>query len=505
MKRTIAICTLLLATLSLGARPRYITYEKYGAKGDGVTDDLPAIVAAHAAANEKGLPVRADSRKTYYIGGKDITAIIKTDTDFGKARFIIDDTVLENIKTPVFKVVAEKEPFSLSGVKPLRKGQKNLGIKLPCRCLVEIQDKSKMDFIRKGRNLNNGSVRRDLLLVDPDGTIEEQSLPIWDFKSVSSAKAYPVDTKPLTVKGGIFTTIANQKDSQYGYHSRGITVSRSNVLVEGVTHYVTGELDHGAPYIGFITVSHAADVTVKDCLMTGHKTYTTIGRAGLPVEMGTYDLHANSSVSIHWINCTQTNTIDDRTWWGTFTSNFCKDLRMTGCVLSRFDAHQGVSNVTLKDCTFGHMSARAVGFGTFLIENCTMRSSCLIGLRSDYGSSWDGDIIIRNCTLKPTKDMDNLSIINGGNDGSHDFGYTCRLPYKLEIDGLVIDDSAITSKRYAGPSVFSSFGRKADSEEISPFGTDCEVVLKNVSVASGKPLVAAPNPEAFPGLNVTRR
>ena len=39
--------------------PEYLTYEKFGAKGDGVTDDFPAIIATHEAANEQGLPVKA--------------------------------------------------------------------------------------------------------------------------------------------------------------------------------------------------------------------------------------------------------------------------------------------------------------------------------------------------------------------------------------------------------------------------------------------------------------
>ena len=38
-----------------------VTYEQFGAKGDGTTDDLPAIVAAHKAANARGLPVKARS------------------------------------------------------------------------------------------------------------------------------------------------------------------------------------------------------------------------------------------------------------------------------------------------------------------------------------------------------------------------------------------------------------------------------------------------------------
>ncbi|MCC6169919.1 MAG: hypothetical protein IT329_22060, partial [Caldilineaceae bacterium] len=37
---------------------QYVTYEEFGAIGDGVTDDLPAICAAHAYANAQHLPVK---------------------------------------------------------------------------------------------------------------------------------------------------------------------------------------------------------------------------------------------------------------------------------------------------------------------------------------------------------------------------------------------------------------------------------------------------------------
>ena len=94
MKKITLILALASTIISIQAKPKYITYEKYGAKGDGVTDDMPAIVAAHAAANEKGLPVKAKDGKTYYIGKGPLTAEIRTDTDFGKASFIIDDVMV---------------------------------------------------------------------------------------------------------------------------------------------------------------------------------------------------------------------------------------------------------------------------------------------------------------------------------------------------------------------------------------------------------------------------
>ena len=66
----------------------YIRYSDLGAKGDGKTDDSDAIDATHNLANQHGLPVKADENATYYIGGKNRTATLRTDTDVGSAAFI---------------------------------------------------------------------------------------------------------------------------------------------------------------------------------------------------------------------------------------------------------------------------------------------------------------------------------------------------------------------------------------------------------------------------------
>lgn len=504
MKKIALLIAFSVLVFSIQAKPRFITYEKYGAKGDGVTDDMPAIVAAHAAANAKGLPVKATAGKTYYISNAPLTAEIRTDTDFGNASFIIDDVGVEEIRTPVFKVCADKEAFDVKGVQTLYRGQTNLGVGLPCRCLVEVINNDHKVFIRKGLNQNAGTAQKEVLLVSEDGSIDPSTPVVFDYDKITSIKAIPADEKPVTIKGGTFTTIANQFESVYKYHSRGITVERSGTRLEGITHLVTGEGDHGAPYRGFIYLNHVADVVVSDCLMTGHKTYVTAaGAAGLPVSMGTYDLEAHSCAHVFWKNCRQTNDVDDKTYWGTFTSNFCKDMQLEGCVLSRFDAHQSATNVTLRNCVFGHQSVQVVGYGTLLLENCEIHRERMINLRRDYGSTWEGDVIIRNCTLRPCSPKNDISILYGSNDGSHDFGYPCQLPSSITIEGLLIDDSeAAEFEAYAGPSVFNSFGRTAGHAEPFPFGTKCKITLKGISVVSGKPLVLAPNPDAFPGFFV---
>ncbi len=224
---------------------------------------------------------------------------------------------------------------------------------------------------------------------------------IWDFDQITSISALPIDAKPLTIKGGHFTTIANKAESKYTYYNRNIAIKRSNVFVEGLEHRITGEGEQGAPYGGFLNIQECAYVTVRNTILTGHKTYSTIGAAGKPVSMGTYDISANRALNVSFINCSQTNDINDRTYWGILGSNYCKNMLYDSCVFSRFDAHMGVANATIRNSTLGHMGINAIGSGTLKVENSTIRGNTLVNLRSDYGSTWQGDFIIRNCVFVP--------------------------------------------------------------------------------------------------------
>ena len=490
-----------MVALSLPAQT--ITYEQFGAVGDGVTDDMPAIIAAHDAANEQGLPVRARSGSTYYIAAKARTAIIKTDTDWTGAHFIIEDVEMEgDVHKPVFDVRSYGEPFEVEGLSTLRKGQKKIGIKLPCEALVRVENNDKKIYIRKGLNQNEGTGQKEILLVSRSGRIASNSPVLWDYDKVTSAVAVPVDSKRLVIRGGTFTTVANQQPSTYNYHGRGIVVHRSNVLLEGITHLVTGELDHGAPYSGFIDVQFATGVELRDCTLTAHKTYTTIGSAGKPVQMGSYDLVANSCIGIKWVRCTQTTDIDDRDYWGLFASNFCKDLQMDGCRISRFDAHMGVYGVTLRGCTFGHMGVRFVGAGRARLVDCEVRHRSLIDLRSDYGSSWEGEIIGLRCTLVASAHSKEVTLVRGINNEDHDFGYVCHMPSKVTFKSLLIDDSHIENASYRQPYVFATFDRKADAPGPYPMVCEGSVVLRGVRVLSGRDISVSFDPALYKGYSV---
>lgn len=482
-----------------------VCYSDFGAKGDGKTDDIDAIAVTHAFANLEGLPVKANKDASYYISGKKRTVNIQTDTDFGTAAFIIDDTDVKDLSAPVFLVSSSLQPFKLEAISSLKKNQEKINMSLPRTSIITVNNSNVKQYIRFGKNQNNGKPQTDIFIVDKNGTVDSNAPIIWDFDQITDITALPVDDKKLTIKGGRFTTIANRAESKYTYYQRNISIKRSNVLVDGLEHRITGEQEQGAPYAGFLFINNCAYVTVQNTILTGHKTYQTIGAAGEPVSMGTYDIGVNRALNVSFLNCKQTNDINDTKYWGIIASNFSKNLVYDNCTFSRFDAHMGVANATIRNSTLGHQGINAIGSGTFIIENSTIYSRNLINLRSDYGSTWQGDFIIRNCVFVPSDDKKNSpSIIGGSYSGEHDFGYTCYLPERISIENLKIEDANLP-ENYKGLAIFNDFNPKMKDDlyvEKFPFIITKEVILKNVTTSSGKTIRLSDNLYMFRNVTI---
>lgn len=480
----------------------FVTYEEFGATGDGVTDDLPAICAAHEHANAHGLPVRSKPGVTYHLGRSALTARIATDTDWNTSRFTIDDTEVDDHKATLFEVFSLLEPEEVR-IESLRRDQLRMDTRPRHDCHVLVESESRRLFIRRGLNQNNGVPQRDSFILRRDGSVEG---PIdWNYDTITRIEARPIDEKPLVLRGGIFTTFANRMVQEIGYNywGRNIVITRSNTEVNGLTHYVVGETAVGHPYRGFIEARQSANITLRDCFATGHKIYSTIGAANKPVNMGSYDLHANDVVNLQVIGC-RMNHILDRSRWGVIASNFCKNILLEDCTLSRMDAHMGVSGTyTIRRCTLGHMGLNAIGRGLLTVEDSTLYGNALVSLRSDYGSTWEGDLIIRNSRWIPAcGDTHWPHMINANNDGMHDFGYPCYMPQAITVDGLFVDDSN-HPEGYQGMFFFTDpDGAQTDGAALPPteqrpfpYAPCRKLTVYNFTTASGKKPRLSPNPE----------
>ena len=413
-----------------------LTYSSYGAVGDGVTDDFLAIKAAHTYANANGITVYADPGKVYYLGQHNDTITVKTNTVWDGATFIIDDRTIAPTSQErgrnVFYVAPDAQSYNVRISGGLRAGQENVGITFNTPVLLYIANSGVKQYIRYGANANSGTDQQELILVDEYGNVDPSTPIMWNYDVITSAIAYPVGDAPISITGGTFITRANAAPREYTYYARNISVKRSNVTFSGLTHRITDEGDTGAPYNGFLNISYCNNVLVENTVFTGHKVYKL--SSDVNNSMGTYDIALASANAITFKNCTQTNSITDTAYWGVMGSNFCKNLTYDGCIFSRFDAHQGTYNATIINSEIGHQKLSVIGQGTLYIENTVFHSDTVVALRTDYGSTWQGEIIFKNITINNT----GTPILVNAGWNNHYFGYTCYLPTRIIIDGVTL-------------------------------------------------------------------
>ena len=521
-----------------------LTYECFGAKGNGSTDDFNAIKNAHNFANkeytEKGifLTVYGTAGATYKItSGAKTGILVATDVNWQGANFIIDDNpnvVLANdiYKEPIFRVttpmhvdtnlsvielkkykdinkcLVTKENTSencevnsniintnaWSSLSSLSKNSTNINnfvnnLKTDINSIVSDSTKankalkylnasniwaisitsSHINYVRRGNNPNNGNLQTEVILVNTNngnimGDIE------WNYDEMVQIRVWPIPEKQVLLQNAEFTTWTNNKaiDSSGNnspYTQRGIYVAfTGNVKIKNVKHYLdeskyssnpgNQSQPKGNAYYGFIKIYNAAYIDLDSVRLTPH----TYAKNSSGTSLGTYDLtfdYANnlffnkieyacnklkSDGTIDYTTCYgETMIASDK--WGTVGSNGSKNVFFDSAKINRIDAHRGVHNLSVTNSTLGDKGFTLTGSGYFYGYNLRMdRSANIIELRQDYGSTWNGTMILDKITYIISDDVSYPTIIRSNNDNTHYFGYQTYFP-ALYIRNVEINDT----------------------------------------------------------------
>ena len=524
-----------------------VTYEDFGAVGDGVTDDSDAIRAAHEAANACGLPVLGRSDATYYIGPITKTIRIQTDTDWNGAHFIFDDhkirwddSTLRGVN--VFTVAADEgsKKITVPDGFSLTKGQNNVGLTFDGPCMLKIVNSNEKIYIRYGANANNGADKYELVLVDANGNVDPTTPIQYDYTTVTSLTAYCVTDTPIFVGNGSITTVApNPKEydpdyeNNYCYYKRGIVVNRSNTTLYNINHSIIGEdmsilidrdgdgiiekwgddKSYGVPYSGFFTFSGCNNATMTDCIVQGHQAYNFWQDGGLTRnEMGSYDISASDCINLSLLNLVQYEneetgeTITNRFMYhGVMGTNFCRNIVMDNCYLDRFDAHQGLHNARITNSTLG-FGILVIGGGELYIENVYRVANgspenpnaegSFISLRTDYNSVFDGDLIIKNCRMGST-----ITSVVSGTWRSFYNGLPNYMFRSVTIEGLTVETSNRTVYVYN----ISKAVKSSVNDSVNPLCLPESITVSGVVNASGSSvsMKASKSTDAFSTVAVT--
>ncbi len=433
--------TIVLPHIDEETGVKYVTYEDFGAKSDEDYDNYESFKLTHDYANKYGYEVRAmqDSYHIYKL--EELQPIlIQTSTDWGKAEIFIHDEDIKNLETKkysIFYINYNEAIVTINDKEILEQIQLNR----QTTNIPELQgygnrlciayNENKRQFVRDGADANDGNVQQDVFRIDNNGNILNDIQ--WDFDEITSIKMLPIPEETITIKNANFITVLSEDGLEYEneYFQRNIRCYRSNVIIDNINHSVSNKDIVGGAYYGFIRISTACEVKITNCELYSHK-YKSYS---------TYDLllEYNTNVLIKGV---VSNDIYDNNRWGITGMNYTKDITYENCVLNRIDAHCGVHNLNIYNCEVGIKGIILVGSGELNIKNTSAVSDMgFIILRSDYGSTWNGNINIENCTYNPTmaETIVAFGIYYEQNTDVHDFGYDLCLP-NININGIKINE-----------------------------------------------------------------
>ena len=464
---------------------RNIYYEDFGAKGNGTTDDFEAIKKCHEYANQYGHTVNGNPTSTYRIGKNDAgtSAIIKTDVNWNGCTFIFDDRDIQqpikasessdgqSIKAdkgyniPIFSVESDKKMVTLEGsnirISTLEAGAENVGFAVGYKALIVVYNSNVKHYIRYGANADAGQPQHEIILIDENGNVDPSTPVQWDYSAITKIELYRADDTPITISGGEYneelgidnrahiTTRYNQGRSLYTYFERNITITRSNVVIENVTHEITDykpeeEGGSGPPYHGLVRVTYCNDVLVQGFEFVKPPSYFLEGSNGTN-NMGSYDLTGEGVNKLVYRNCTQSNFFkEDGSLYaaGPMGTNFCKNIEFDNVMIGRFDAHCGVYNVTIKDSTVNKLNFIGAGEATVINTVVYVDGSNhdVVNMRDDYGSTWTGNITFNGVELRHSEDAKptNPFAIFRVTWFNHNFGYTVHYADKITLTDVSI-------------------------------------------------------------------
>ena len=498
----------------------YVTYEDFGAVGDGKNEDFGAIYKAHEYANAHGLTVKGTAGKTYYIrdtklGTDEVHVVkIKTNVDWCGAHFIIDDTEVSPKKDCPYRDMAAKFLFSiepddehkvyriddsefLSKITAQGFNQKtkkiNLGIEWDGPVMIVPYNSAHGVFRRRGMTQFMGEPMHELIIVDKDGNVSEETPIMFSYAHIDYMDVYKLDPKSaITVENGVFTTlesrvsqIVTKEDGTLDYVYcdyvfRGMEITRSYTTVQNIEHIVTGGFTllerasglEGAMYGGFFTANNANRITIKNCIIPGrtspgpnggHSSYgfnaNCVNKIVLDgcfqpnfwvtVDPETYELKdataydenaigravKTSKDAIAAMGTVSINGVERRLCWGLGGTNYCKNMEYINSTVTRFDAHAGLYNGKIVNCNVSGMEL--TGYGDMTVEKCNwyqyQATYPMLHLRSDYGFHWNGDILIKD-TNAYMLNPDMLTLVNHRFENWY-FGYITTLP-NVTVDNL---------------------------------------------------------------------
>lgn len=420
----------------------FVNYKMFGAKGDSLSDDAPAIAATHLYANRKDIPVINRSGKFWMKTFQ--TVSIQTDVDWGTSVFYIDERG-NSARSARFNVMSRNRPLP---VKLSKTAKEELLKKLKPGVLVidelahfknhliSIADANDRIGFRSGERFNGQSwAREELFLVEEQGRILGDIA--WQFSNYTELIATPVDQNYLVIEGGLFYLSGeNPSTNDRKYFKCGFSITRCKTIIRNQwVGLMPGAKDTSTlnPRSGFYSFSRTYDVQLENVRLIPFE--QDRGDNSKNVSSGTYGITMNRVLKSLFKNVVAEG---NKAHWGVFGSNINKDFVVENCKLNRVDVHFHCWNLRISNSQIGLKGITVTGGGKLVIDNSSCAGRNFINFRKDFGAKWDGDIIITNSVFNISSADKTLYAFNfSPSDVS--YGYPIGPARNILINNFTVD------------------------------------------------------------------
>jgi hypothetical protein len=389
-----------------------VNYDQFGADRTATTDSFMAMYNCHQFANTHKLTVRQNSGRFYPAAQVNEPKSISVKTNWDMAGATIElkqgSTYLGSDYIYLFEVESYTTPYTLTQAEldhmnaswptdfakghirlrnPLFESYKGAGVKLI----------GSADILRSGGQElvkgEFGQLGKHGMLLSP--------LTKDYTDGVVSCTLYPQDETRLIINSPHW--FLNGVEDVRAFIIRG----RHNVTVKDA---VVSEIDPQPA----ATLNRTFFAAVNSYDIEWNNIQGEAWTQTNPPE-GMYLFGGNFGYNWRYINCTSTHG------WGAVGLNYINRITFSQCHLNRYDVHWAGYNINIDNCVIPGRGIIASGGGQLNITNCRYVMTVygnipgnepryvVFETRIDYGSEWDGDILVDGLSVEISDDIGSQS------------------------------------------------------------------------------------------------
>lgn len=392
----------------------YVSYDMFGAKLDGVSDDSAAVIAAHEFANDHGLPVIQRGGVLYL----NFSVNVKTSCYLDMTMIMDDNSVSHAYR------IQPDDVSTLTYSGTMQAGAN--GVTAPIAGLygmsavVTCENSTWSLGNREGTPSDAGQKwHTQLVAYDKQGNVISSGLYTENTGDFVFTNVQSLAMKAIEFSGP--KVVTRFADNSVNFKTlvrcfRNNTVIRNiSVENEGTTPNV--QINNGGT---LIALRYCANVIVENVNGLNHSDY--------PYPPATSNFSPYSYVYEAGIcfNTTFRN-INVNQGWGAGATFFVDNTYFENCNISRIDNHYGCfGNFIVRNCSFNGVSVVNLGYGNanVLIDGCRFHNvhrddGRAVKSRSDFSNRFSGRLAIKNTIFDcSTADTPIYILFNAANTGN---------------------------------------------------------------------------------------